>query len=330
MVQHRLLRFAATLAVFAGAACAHAAQPAAWKPEQNIEIIVGTAAGSGSDATARLVQKLLQERKLIERPAVVVNKVGGGGALAASYVTQHASSGHHLFVTSPTMLTNNITGKSQVNWTDVTPLAQIGTEYVVFSVRADSAIKTGKDLLAKLKQDPSGITFALANALGNHNHLAVGQIADAAGADTKKLKVVVFQSSTETTTALLGGHVDVVASPASNVIPHAQGGKLRIIAASSEQRLSGPLASVPTWTEQGVKVVSSNWRSVVGPKGMTDAQVRYWDGVFAKMVEQDEWKKDVEAKYFENTYLNGADTRKLMESQHAELTKVLRALGLAK
>ena len=139
-----------------------------------------------------------------------------------------------------------------------------------------------------------------------------------------------FQSSSETTTALLGGHVDVVASPASNVIPHAQAGKIRIIAASSEQRLSGALANVPTWTEQGVKVVSSNWRSVVGPKGMTEAQVRYWDGVFAKMVEQDDWKKDVEAKYFENTYLNGADTRKLMESQHTELTKVLRALGLAK
>ena len=319
------LLFAAAIAP-----CTHAAQPAAWKPEQNVEIIVGTAAGSGSDVTARLVQKLLQEKKLVERPTIVVNKVGGGGALAASYVTQHPGSGHHLFVTSPTMLTNHILGKSTVNWNDVTPLAQIGTEYVVFSVRADSPIKTGKDLIAKLKQDPAGVSFALANALGNHNHLAVGQIADAAGADTKKLKVVVFQSSSETATALLGGHVDVVSSPGSNVIPHAQAGKVRIIAASSEQRLSGPLANVPTWTEQGVKVVSSNWRSVVGPKGMTDAQVRYWDGVFAKMVEQDEWKKDVEAKNFENTYSNGAETRKLMESQYAELAKTLKSLGLAK
>ena len=306
---------------------AHAAN---WQPERNIEVIVGTAAGSGSDATARLVQRLLQEKKLIERPATVLNKVGGGGVIAAAYMVQHAGSGHHLLVVSPTLLTNNIMGKTTVNHTQLTPLAQIGTEYVAFAVAADSPLKTGKDLAARLKQDSGGVSFALANALGNHNHIAIAQLAGAVGADVRKLRIAVFASSSEVVTALLGGHVDVAASPPSAVFQHVQSGKLRVLAVAAEQRQTGALASVPTWGEQGVKVVSANWRSVVGPQGMTVAQVQYWDGVFAKLVQQEDWKKDVAAKQFENTYLNSADTRRLMEAQYAELTTALRALGLAK
>ena len=325
----QIIRFlvAAGLAIIIAAPIASAAD---WKPDRNIEVIVGTAAGSGSDATARLVQRLLQEKKLIERPSTVLNKVGGGGVIAATYMVQHAGSGNHLYVTSPTLLTNNIMGKTTINHTQLTPLAQIGTEYVAFAVAADSPLKTGKDLVVRLKQDSSGVSFALANALGNHNHIAIAQLAGAVGADVKKLRIAVFSSSSEVTTALLGGHVDVAASPGSAVFQHVQSGKLRVLAVAAEQRQTGALSSVPTWCEQGVKVVSSNWRSVVGPQGMTAAQVQYWDGVFAKLVQQEDWKKDVVAKQFENTYLNSADTRRLMEVQYTELSVALRALGLAR
>jgi len=303
---------------------------ATWQPERNVELIVGTAPGGGSDSTARLIQRLLQEKKLIERPSSVLNKVGGGGAVAAAYMTQHAGSGHHLLVVSPTLLTNYILGKTTVNHTHLTPLAQIGTEYVTFAVSADSPFKAGKDLVARLKQDVAGVSFALANALGNHNHSAIAQLAGAVGADIKKLRVAVFNASSEVASTVLGGHVDVMVSPGAAVIPHVQSGKLRMLAVAAPQRQGGALASVATWNEQGVKVVSSNWRSVVGPQGMSAAQTQYWDGVFATLVQQDDWKKDIAAHHFENTYLNSADTRKLMETQFVELTAALRGLGLVK
>ena len=306
------------------------ANAADWQPDRNVELIVGTAPGGGSDSTARLVQRLFQEKKLIERPSTVVNKVGGGGAVAAAYMIQHAGSGHHLLVVSPTLLTNYIMGKTTVNHTHLTPLAQIGTEYVTFAVPADSPFKTGKDLAARLKMDSTGVSFALANALGNHNHSAIAQLAGAVGADVRKLRVAVFNSSSEVASTVLGGHVDVMVSPGAAVIPHVQSGKLRLLAVAAEQRQAGALAAAPTWIEQGVKVVSANWRSVVGPQGMTTAQVQYWDGVFAKLVQQEEWKKDIAAHHFANTYLNSADTRRLMEVQFVELTTALRALGLAK
>lgn len=306
------------------------AQDSPWRPDRTVELIVGTAPGGGSDSTARLLQRLLTEKKLIDRPANVQNKVGGGGVVAATYMVQNAGSGHHLLVVSPTLLTNNILGKTTINHTQLTPLAQIGTEYVTFAVAADSPLKTGKDLAARLQKDGASVSFALANALGNHNHSAIAQLAGAAGADVKKLRVAVFNSSSEVAAAVLGGHVDVLASPGAAVIPHVQSGKLRMLAVAASERQPGALATAPTWTEQGVKVVSSNWRSVVGPQGMSAAQVQFWDSVFAKLVQQDDWKKDVAANHFANTYLNSADTRKLMDAQFVELTVALRGLGLAK
>ena len=326
-VAARAAAFGAAALLCTAACCA--AGPA-WKPEQNVEIVVGTGPGAGGDVTARLVQKIFQEKRLVEVPSFVVNKAGGGGVLALTYIVQNAGSARHLFFSSPTLLTNQIMGKTTLTYTDLTPLAQIGTEYVVFSVVADSPLKIGRDLVARFRQDGGGLAFALANSLGNHNHIAIAQLATATGVDVKKLKVVVFQSSADVVTSLLGGHVDVVASPGSAVYPHVQAGKVRILAAAAERRLSGALGAVPTWSEQGVRVVSANWRNVSGPKGMTEAQVQYWDGVFGRLVQQDEWKRDVEARQFENTYLNSAETRRLMDAQRAELTAILRAVGLAK
>lgn len=307
-----------------------AAASVGWKPDHNVEIIIPTAAGSGSDTTGRFIQSLLQDKKLIDVPAVVVNKPGGGGAIGLAYLNQHAGSGRHFLVTSPSLLTNHITGKTAITYRDLTPLAFIGTEYVAFSVRADSPLRTGADLVGRLKQDTSSVSFGMAAALGNHNHIAIGQVARAAGADLKKLKIVVFSGSGQVVTNLLGAHVDVIASPGSAVVEHARSGKVRVVAISSRQRLLGRLADVPTWTEQGIPAVSGNTRIVVGPEGMSDVQVRYWDSVFASLTQQDEWKKETEKRMFENTYLTAAQTRSALDALYSELSVVLRELGLAK
>lgn len=302
----------------------------AWAPDKNVEIIVGTAPGSGSDATARMVQRLMQEKRWVGSSSTVVNKPGGGGAIALAYITQHPGSGHHLLVTSPTLLTNHIVGKTSITYKSLTPLAQIGTEYVMISVRADSALQSGKDLIARLKQDSGSLSFGLANSLGNHNHIAIVKLNNASGGEMKKLKVAVFDSSGKAVAALLGGHVDVIASPGSSVHKHRDAGKVRILGVAAEKRLTGKLADVPTWSEQGAKVVSANWRSVVGPGGMTAAQRLYWDGVFAKLAEDPDWKKQNASRQAENTYLNSAATQKLMAEEYDDLTALLRSLGLAK
>jgi putative tricarboxylic transport membrane protein len=306
------------------------AAAARWQAEQNVEIIVNTSPGSGSDATGRLIQKMLRENKLIEATAAVVNKPGGGGTIGLVYLTQHAGNGHYLMVTSPSLLTNQITGRTAMGYADTTPLAQLGSESVVFTVRTESPLKTGRDLADRLKADPGGVSIAIGNTAGSHNHIAAAQVTKAMGGNVKQLKVVAFNSSAEGIAALLGGHIDVVASPASGVLQHFLAGKVRILAVSAEKRLGGPLASIPTWKEMGIPAVSANWRSVVGPKGMSEEQIRYWDNVFANLAQLPEWKRDLAARQEENTYLNSRDTKKLMDAQFAALRAVLSDLGLAK
>jgi putative tricarboxylic transport membrane protein len=317
------------MTVLISAAVTNAAAPA-WKPDKPVEIIVNTSPGTGSDATGRLILRMLTENKLIDAPATVINKVGGGGTIGLAYLNQHAGNGHYLMVTSPTMLTNHISGKGALNYTDTTPLAQLGSESVVFAVRTESPLKTPRDIAERIRADASSLSFAIGNSVGSHNHIAVALLAKAVGANVWRLKVIPFNGSTEGITALLGDHLDVAATPAGSILTHLQAGRARVLAAASEQRLGGAFAKVPTWKELGFAVVATNWRSVVGPKGLNDEQARYWDEVFAKLAQLPVWKQELQAKSEDDSYLNARDTRRYMAAQYNELTAILTDLGLAK
>jgi putative tricarboxylic transport membrane protein len=301
-----------------------------WKPDKPIEIIVGTGVGGGQDKSARTVQKILQEQKLVDVPVSVVNKPGGGGAVGWTYLNQHAGQGNIVYVGNPTLLTNHIAGRSPVNYTHVTPLAILLSESVAISVLPTSPFATGKDLLTRLKAGAGSVSVAVGSSLGSTNHIAMALLAKAAGGDAKKLRTVVFQGGGEAITALLGGHIDVNSSAANNVVPQLEAGKIRVLGVAAPRRLGGVLASVPTWKEQGVNAIVTNWRMVCGPKGMTTAQIAYWDRVLARMVQTPEWKKDLEANVFEDTYLASAATERYMQQEYEQFRAALAIVGLAK
>ena len=319
------------LACFLNAGLACAAQAAAaWQPSRNVEIVVSTSPGSGSDTTARFVQKLLTEKKLVDVPLSIMNKPGGGGTIGLTYLTQHTGNGHYLLVTSPSLLALHIMGRTSISHIDVTPLAQLGAEPVVFTVRADSDMTDARALAARLKSRPESLSFSIGTTIGSHNHIAVAQLSKAVGVNPKLVKVVAFSGSADGVVALLGGHIAVVASPVSAVWEHATAGKLRMIAIAAERRHSGPLAEVPTWKELGYPVLSSNWRSIVAPKGLDDECVRYWDSVLSKLAHLPEWKQSVDSEHMVNTYSDSRATRELMDAQYKLMRSALADLGLTK
>jgi len=317
------------LAWSAGNVRAQAPAPApAWEPERYVELIVPTGPGGGNDKTARTIQKILQGKALISVPVNVVNKPGGGGAVAFTYLNQRPGDGRSVSVIPVTLLTNHITGRNAFTYTDFTPIAQLYSEYIAFAVPADSPLD-GKQLVAKLRQDPASVVFGFASSAGNQNHITIAMVAKAAGADVKKLKTVVFSSGGQAITALLGGHIDVSSSGASGSLPHHQGGRARIIAVAAPTRIPGPLADVPTWKELGIDVVFSSWRSMIGPKGMTDAQITYWDQVIRKMITTPEWKKDLEENLWVDHYMNSRDSKVFLDKQYVDIKNALTDLGLA-
>jgi putative tricarboxylic transport membrane protein len=151
-----------------------------------------------------------------------------------------------------------------------------------------------------------------------------------AGIDIKKLKTVIFPSGGAASTAMMGGHVDVVPITAAFAASMARQGQVRVLAVTSPARLPDVLASVPTWREQGYDVIVSNWRSMVGPRGMTAAQIGFWEQAFGRFVESEEWKKELETNFWTSEYMRSAETRKYLEQDNAQVRSFLVALGLAK
>jgi putative tricarboxylic transport membrane protein len=232
-------------------------------------------------------------------------------------------------MTLPNIVTNRITGVHPLNYGDVTPLAQLNSEYIAFTVRPDSPIGSGREFIAQLRQNPGALSIAFSN-IGSANHIGAAVLFKAAGLDVKKAKLVAFKGASEAVTALMGGHVDAIASSASTVLSQVQSGQLRPIAVAAPKRLIGAMAGVPAWNEQGVNAVFANWRGIVGPRGLTSQQVAYWDAVIAKLVKSDDWLREVEKRGWEPDYLNSNDSRRFLERQNEELKSLLGELGLAK
>jgi putative tricarboxylic transport membrane protein len=328
MLRTRYLLPAAAVAAMSYCAVAAHAQPGAWKPDKNIEIVVGLTAGSSQDRSARAIQSIAQAKALLGVNSTVVNRVGGGGNVAWSYLAQHAGDAHWLQIASPTILTNHLIGTAQFTYTDYTPLALLGNQYIGLAVRAESPLKTARDLTERLRADPAAVAVGI-NSLGSYLHIVSALTARAAGLDPKKLKLVIFQGG-ELMTAALGGHVDVIATVTSNLLPHVQSGKLRLLGISSARRLTGALAPVPTLKEQGLDVVLANWQGVFGPPKLTPAQVAYWDGVFARIVKTEEWRRDQEQNLWESDYLNSAEYTRFLKSDYEQARAIFVELGLAR
>jgi putative tricarboxylic transport membrane protein len=196
------------------------AQAQSWAPTKNVEIVVGSAPGGSNDKTGRSVEKLLNELKLVPTSISVNNKPGGGGNILFAYVNQHPGDGHYLMVGTTALLSNHIVGSSKLNYTDFSPITSLFNDYVVFAVNANSPIKTGKDLVERLKGNPQSVSIGFATTLGSHNHIAAGLLMKAAGGNARELKAVAFKGSAEAVTALLGAHLELVTTAAGNVAAH--------------------------------------------------------------------------------------------------------------
>ena len=321
---------AGVLAALAGLAFGGGhARAQAWKPEKAVEIIATNAPGGGSDRIIRIMLNVLQERKDFGVPMSINNKPGGGSAVAFAYLNQFAGDGHRLVLASKAMITNNISGRGP-HYSEMTPVAHLFGEYVCVTVRPDSPIKTGRDLVERVKANPPSLSFGLATSVGGPNHQGVATALRMAGVEIKGLRNVVFPSGGAASTALLGGHVDVVPISAAFGASLLKNGQVRILAVGAPKRLGGVLADVPTWREQGFDAVVSNWRAMVGPKGMTTAQVAYWEDALRRFTESAEWKKELEANAWIGEFMNRAETLKFLEREQAATKVFLTDLGVVK
>lgn len=315
-------RLAGVIACILGVAASPVLYAQSWVPTKPVEYAVLSGAGGAVGIAARKMQTLLESEKIVGQPIIVVNRVGGGGTVAINGLLSHDGNAHHLMTFVTGMLNTRAIGETPVNYASLTPIAMFLEESIVVAVRADSPLKSGNDLVAKLKGDPGSLSIGIADQLGNHIHVAIAKPLKVAGVDVVKLNIVPFRSSAESMVALLGGHIDLVSASTPNVVSQFQAGKIRLLAVATPERLSGLMASVPTWREQGVDATFTSVQGVLGPRNMPPGSVRYWEQAIERLSKLEEWKQFLASQYWKPTYMNSAETAKYLDANY-EATKVL-------
>lgn len=314
-------------AMVAAAAMSIVGSVGAAEPERVIEIIAGASPGGGFDRTARAMERVLEDG-LVSQPINVTNHPGAGGAVGLAVMNRHPGDMHYISITSPNILTDELRGTSPLTFEKLTPIATLVSEYLCFAVNGKSQFKTAQDLVDALKSRPEELRFGFATTPGNHNHVAFAQLANVVGFDVMKPKTVVFKGATEAVSALLGQHIDFSISPIASYAAYQESGDINCLAVSAPERLSGKMASVPTWRELGFDVVSGAFRGVIGPQDLNADQVAFWEEALRKMAETEAWKKEVADNYWTAEFKGHAETIKFLTSERERLKASLSALGL--
>ena len=213
-----------------------------WRPDKPVELVIPTAPGANNDRMIRIIQKIMQEQKLVTSPVLALNKPGGNQHLSFLYLVQKGADPHALLLSNSTIFTNELSGISPHPHTALTPVSLLVIESNAFTVHASSPMKSMRDLMERLAANPESVSFAMP-ARGGVVHLTTAAAAKVWGIDAKRLKVVVFKASGESMTGLAGGHVDVMVSSLASVMPHA---KAERCACSASPRHNDAAAPLPT------------------------------------------------------------------------------------
>ena len=313
---------AACCATFLAAALPLAAQP--FQPARPTEFVVHGGTGSGADLFARAIAVMVEKEKLQGQRMQVVNKTGGGGHTAASYLMEKKGDSHTICVFTGLWFTNPIMRQeANITLKDLTPLVRLVLEPALVAVKADAPYKTMKDFIDAAKSSPGQLKQS-GGSLGSRDWLIRQLLMKQTGANWSFIS---FPGGGERIAAVLGGHVNVMVIEPQEAGEHIRAGNMRVIAQVSDRRLP-PFPNVPTLKEAGFDANVPQVRGIVGPPGMPPEAVAYWEDVFAKFVKTPSWRKYLEDQLFEDGFMRSAELGKFID-QYSETTRgILREGGV--
>lgn len=291
----------------------------------NMKMMIPANPGGGWDQTGRALAAALQSAKLVQS-VQFENKGGAAGTLGlAQFVNAQKGDPNALIVGGMVMVGGIILNKSPVNLSMVTPIARLTSEYEAIVVPAKSPHRKLSDLLAAFKANPGAVSWGGGSA-GGTDHILVGLIAKAIGADPKKINYVPFKGGGEAIAAIAGGHVTAGVSGLGEFSEHIKAGRMRALAVSGPEREEG----IPTLKEQGVNVVLGNWRGVFGAPGITPAQRDALVNAVKAATETPAWKDTLKKLGWTPWFLGGEDYKKFLDEDIKRIEGIIEEIGLKK
>ena len=302
-------------------------------PSKAITFVAPSGAGGAFDVALRVIVKALTDNKIVNQQMLVEAKPGGGGSVfLTEYVLKDSKNDHKLFLTSPTMLINNLKkeGYCPYTYTNTTPLAQFFVDFSTIGVLSTSKYKDLKSLLNDVKADPTKLSWAGGSGPGAVWHLAFLLPAAKYGIPPKQIKYISYEGNAQALTAVLGGNADVLSAASAAVAQYVEAGKIRVLAVNAPNRLGGVFKNVPTLKELGIQADFDIWRGVFGPAQMSAEAKAYWINAFERLAKLDAWQKVLDKYGWDADFKSGDAFRKSLDQQNKDIGDLLRALDMAK
>ncbi|MGH7847823.1 MAG: Bug family tripartite tricarboxylate transporter substrate binding protein [Candidatus Binatia bacterium] len=297
----------------------------AFEPSKPVEMIVHSAPGGGSDLFGRAMIEMMQQENLYRKPMQVINKSGGSGAVAMSYMAGKKGEPHTIGLFTSAVIFASLTQKeARHTILDLTPIAHLILEPSVAAVRADAPYKSMKDFAEAAKKGPGQLKQAggVVTSVDNMFRLLIQK---ATGAQWSYINL---PSGSERIANLLGGHMDLMLENPDKVAEYVRAGKMRVIAALTEKRLSG-FPDVPTIKEQGIAIpILTQSRGVIAPPGIPGEVVSYWENLFERLTKTERWKKYVRENQQETHFLKSKELATFLDEQTKLLRVVLNEAGV--
>lgn len=287
------------------------AEETAFAPKGNVEFLVSSKAGGGSDIFTRSITDIASKNGIVENAFVVNNLQDGNGQIARRNVKDaKGDAADATLLCFSTGDLSSMLSNGGLTMADFKPLAILAADkhlmftnaksskYASFEETVEAAKGGAQIVVGGTSSDERNVYDMLVQKLGLEDNFSY----------------IVYGSSSETMTALLGGHVDIGISKPAASKEYVVSGDITPILALSAERFSAPFDQAPTADELGYGVIELPvWRGVIGSANMSDEAVAYWNDVFKQVTETDEWKTNyLEKNLLVNNYMTVEDTTATM------------------
>ena len=295
----------------------------AW-PSRPLEFIVHTSAGGGTDIFGRVVAEIIAREKLLSQPINVVNRAGGGGAIAYNYTKGKKGDPHTVAVVATlAMITQTLRPELEIGMEHFTPIAFMAQDPQAVMVPADSPYKTLKELIDAGRKNPETIVASVTSP-GGSGRLLVWLLERETGA---KFKSVSFKSGGDAIIQVMGGHTQFTTENISEGYGAVEGKKLRVLAVTSLTRL--PIVpNAPTLKEAGINLHVGTGRGFAMPAGVPKDAAAAMEATLAKVHKTAQWKEHADKNFYENIWMGSAEYAKHLAERRAQHGEFLKAVGI--
>ncbi len=294
-------------------------------PARPITLVAPFPPGGVADLTARPVAAAME--KVLKNPVVVVNKTGAAGAVGMSFVANSKPDGYTLLLALSSISiipeADKLFNRTPAyNMTQLSPIALISADPTILVVAADRPWKSVKEFVEDAKRRPGEISFSSSGVYGTL-HMATEMLSHAAGI---KLKHVPFGGAGPALTAILGGHVDALASGPAVVLSHIKAGKLRPLAGWGAKRVAA-LPDLPTFKELGYDIEFYIWAGVFAPTGTPAPVLKTLRDTVRQAVQDPDFKAAMAKLETPIAYMDAPEFQKFWDKDARMLADAIRRVG---